>query len=207
MQKSKKYIPILLVSMLMIIFILLTILIKKYSYLNLDLKFYNFLNQKISLDYLFIIKVITNFGGPFVLIFLTLSLFLVLRNKKEGICIALNLGVCTLLNLILKNLISRPRPSVRHLVYENGYSFPSGHAMASMAFYGFLVYLILKNVQNKYLKWIAIIFLNLLIIGIGFSRIFLGVHYFSDILAGFCLSLSYLTIYIILINKYILKFE
>lgn len=68
--------------------------------------------------------------------------------------------------------------------------------MISMAFYGFLIYLIYKNIKNKYFKWVLIVLLSLLILGIGVSRIYLGVHYTSDILAGFLISISYLVIYI-----------
>lgn len=67
--------------------------------------------------------------------------------------------------------------------------------MVSMAFYGFLIYLIYNNIKNKYIKWILICSLSILIILIGISRIYLGVHYTSDVLAGFFLSISYLVIY------------
>ena len=67
--------------------------------------------------------------------------------------------------------------------------------MVSMAFYGFLIYLIYKNVKNKYLKWISITILSLLITLIGISRIYLGVHYTSDVLGGFLISISYLIVF------------
>ncbi len=75
--------------------------------------------------------------------------------------------------------------------------------MASTAFYGFLIYLIYKKVQNKSLKITLIILLALLIVAIGLSRIYLGVHYTSDVLGGFLLSISYLTIFTNIIDDFI----
>ena len=87
------------------------------------------------------------------------------------------------------------------IIDESGYSFPSGHSIVSMAFYGFLIYLIYKNIQNKYLKWILCIILSILIILIGISRIYLGVHYASDVIGGFCFSIGYLVIFTKIIKK------
>ena len=77
--------------------------------------------------------------------------------------------------------------------------------MVSMAFYGYLIYLIYKYVKNKYIKFVSIILLSILICLIGISRIYLGVHYTSDVLGGFLISISYLVIYTSAINKFLLK--
>ena len=73
--------------------------------------------------------------------------------------------------------------------------------MVSMAFYGYLIYLVYKNIKNKYLKWILIVVLSILIILIGISRIYLGVHYTSDVLGGYLLSVSYLVLFIHITNS------
>lgn len=151
------------------------------------------------------VKFIANLGGAVFLISLSILLFLVIKNKKIGLSIIVNLGIVTILNQGLKFLLQRPRPTGYRLVEETGFSFPSGHSMVSLAFYGYLIYLVYKYIKNKYIKWSIIFLLSLLILSIGISRIYLGVHYTSDVIGGFLASFSYLIIYICAVNKCILK--
>ena len=154
-----------------------------------------------------IAKFITNFGGAIFLVIATITLFIVIRNKKIGISILSNVAIVTVLNQLIKRILQRPRPTEYRIIEETGYSFPSGHSMVSMAFYGYFIYLIYKYVKNKYVKWISISLLSLLICAIGISRIYLGVHYTSDVLGGFLISISYLIIYISAANKFIIEKE
>lgn len=152
-----------------------------------------------------IAKFITNFGGAIFVISLTTILFFVIKDKKIGISIITNLGIVTILNQIIKFIMQRPRPTEFRIIEETGYSFPSGHSMVSMAFYGYLIYLIYRYIKNKYIKWSLIVLLSILICLIGISRIYLGVHYTSDVLGGFLLSISYLVVYISLIKNLKIK--
>ena len=152
-----------------------------------------------------IAKFITNFGGAIFVISLTTILFFVIKDKKIGISIITNLGIVTILNQIIKFTMQRPRPTEFRIIEETGYSFPSGHSMVSLAFYGYLIYLIYKYINNKHLKRTLIIILSVLICIIGVSRIYLGVHYTSDVLGGFLISFAYLIIYIELVNKFVLE--
>ena len=152
-----------------------------------------------------IAKFITNLGGAIFLIGLTALLIILIKNKKIGLSILVNLAIVTGLNQLLKRILQRPRPTEFRIVEETGYSFPSGHSMVSMAFYGYLIYLIYKYVENKYIKWSLICLLSCLVILIGTSRIYLGVHYTSDVLGGFLLSISYLVVYISLIKNLKIK--
>ena len=152
-----------------------------------------------------IAKFITNFGGAIFLIVLTIVLFILIKNRKIGLSIFSNLVIITVLNQLLKNILQRPRPTEYRIIEETGYSFPSGHSMISMAFYGYLIYLIYKYVKNKYVKWTSIVLLSTLICSIGISRIYLGVHYTSDVLGGFLISISYLVIYISAVNKFLIE--
>ena len=151
-----------------------------------------------------IFLIITNLGSPYVLILLTLLSFL-LKNKKLSFIITGNLGLITIINQVLKFIVKRPRPSDLFLIVETGYSFPSGHSMVSLSFYGLLIYFIYKYFKNKNLKIFLITLLSLIIVLIGVSRVYLGVHFVSDVISGFLLSLSYLIIFIKVINKFILK--
>ena len=170
--------------------------------MNGDIIGYKFISTYLISDFATpIAKFITNFGGAIFLIGIAVILFIVIKNKKIGISIITNLGIITILNQLLKRILQRPRPEEFRIINESGYSFPSGHSMISMAFYGYLIYLIYKYVKNKYLKWFLITILSILIVNIGISRIYLGVHYTSDVLAGFLISISYLIVYISIVNK------
>ena len=121
-----------------------------------------------------------------VIILVAISLFFL---KKERYLLLI--AVCTTVGMtqLFKCLVQRTRPDHIRLIVEKGYSFPSGHAMISISLYGFFLYFVYHNVKNKQLRWIFISLLSILILGIGCSSVYLGVHYPSDILGGYCLSL------------------
>ena len=93
-----------------------------------------------------IAKFITNFGGAIFLSIATVMLFLLIKNKKIGLSIISNIVIIAVLNQLLKRILQRPRPTEFRIVEETGYSFPSGHSMVSMAFYGYLIYLIYRYI-------------------------------------------------------------
>lgn len=196
-----------------ILFILLIIILAivedvfEKEIMKLDIMGYGIVSSIINPSVTPIAIVITNLGGAIVICTLTIILLLLIKNKKISFCILLNLVIATILNILLKNIVQRPRPNEFRLISETGYSFPSGHSMISMAFYGFLIYLIYKYFKNKKLKIVLITFLSILIILIGITRIYLGVHYTSDVIAGFLISVCYLIIYTSLVKKYIIERE
>ena len=190
----KKF-SIFVVVLCLILFGIICYGVLSYDSLVIDTKVYSFIINNIMNDGLTpILKAITELGGVAFTVLAGVLIFMFCKKNRWFITIDL-VGV-TLVNQVIKHIIRRPRPNVLRLVEESGYSFPSGHSMVSMAFYGIIIYLVYKNVSNKYLKWILIILLSLLILSIGFSRIYVGVHYFTDVAGGFLLGLAYLIIYI-----------
>lgn len=117
-------------------------------------------------------------------IFLSFSLIL-FKRWRYVVQASLVLALATASNLMLKRFVDRSRPGIEHLVSVETLSYPSGHAMSAMAFYGFLIYLMYTFNINKTAKFFLILLLALLILSIGISRIYLGVHYPSDIAGGF----------------------
>ena len=164
--------------------------------LPIDTSGYGFMSKHfISNSLTPVMRLITQFGGTILMIVWALASLVLIKNKRIAISVVSNLVLIALLNNILKLIVRRARPTGFRLIAETGYSFPSGHSMVSMAFYGYLIYLIYKNVRNKKLRWTLITCFSLLILIIGMSRIYLGVHYTSDVFAGFLFSLGYVVIY------------
>lgn len=155
---------------------------------------YNFLvdNRNNVLNNFF--KIITQFGSALFLIIITILCVIFIRDKKYKILIPANLITIVIINIVLKNFFLRPRPNEFRLIEETGYSFPSGHAMASTAFYGLLIYIVHEKIKNKILRNTICIMLVLLILLISISRIYVGVHYTSDVIAGTCFSIAYLVL-------------
>lgn len=148
------------------------------------------------------VRTVTHLGDPAAYVVMTLIMLTLFRHKHITRVIILNVINVGLLNLMLKYILRRPRPLGPHLVAASGFSFPSGHAMGSLAFYGLFMYLIYLYVPNRKLRWAGVLFMAIIIGCIGMSRIYLGVHYTSDVLGGYFISLAYLIVYIRITRHY-----
>ncbi len=111
----------------------------------------------------------------------------------------ISLGSVTLM-FLLKQIFGRKRPLMPLMDEARGLSFPSGHAMMSFAFYGLIIYILWEHIHNRWVKGILTICILLFILFIGLSRVYLRVHYASDVLAGFCLGLMWLILSLWLLN-------
>ena len=152
-----------------------------------------------SLDMIF--KTITKLCNTITVIIFVIILVIFLERKSMWKLLITVISTVSV-NQLLKHTIRRIRPDHIRLIEEKGFSFPSGHSMTSIALYGILIYLVYKYIKNKILKIILIVLLTLLILGIGISRIYLGVHYPSDVLAGFFLSSSIIILVVTIIDNH-----
>lgn len=109
------------------------------------------------------------------------------RMTMYGYVICASFGIMWILNTLLKELFRRSRPELDHLLVVHGYSYPSGHAMISMGFYGmlFVIWAIEWKGRNTSNRWIPVLCGILFVLLIGISRVMLGVHYPTDVFAGF----------------------
>ena len=184
-----------------ILFILNTILVITNNISIFDKTIYKFIIgfRNDFTDAIFI--TLTQFGNTYIIIMVIIGL-LILFDKKNQIYLAIETISILGINQLLKRIIRRIRPNHLRLITQGGYSYPSGHAMISVAVYGYFLYYVKKNIKNKKLKNILIILLYALIIGIGLSRIYVGVHYPSDILGGYLIGLCIQSLVIKLADKY-----
>lgn len=169
-----------------ICFIALLILVKEGKTQNFDENIMNMVyNLRIPpLNTLF--ETITYAGSWYAIVGVCL-LFLAFDSTRRtyGIPLAEIAIFVTVINKTIKTLIARPRPDdTMWLVTEHGFSFPSGHSVTALAFYGLLIYLIHKNCKDKKKALVYSLLLGVLAISIGLSRIYLGVHYPTDVLGG-----------------------
>ncbi len=197
--KDKKY-NFLVAAIFFILFSIVTILVLNNQTTEFDEVIYNYLsnNRNSFLDTFFIN--FTHIGDTLPVVILAIILFFVFKEK--GI-IATSFILCTGINTILKHLIVRERPPlVRRLITQGGYSYPSGHSIMALCTYGILIYFVITKIKKKWLKILLTILLSLMILLIGISRIYVGVHYPSDVLGAFLLGIVILIVNITLINYY-----
>jgi undecaprenyl-diphosphatase len=201
--KTARY--ILTLALPLTIFIFLTVNVLNNGIQTFDTFVYSRVSKIISEKMTSIMVFITFLAsGKFLSLVSILLLPLFFINKRKyslyAALIIINVSLSSLLNIGLKTIINRARPDILKLVEVSGLSFPSGHSMASMSFYGFLIYLCNRNIKSKY-RYAVTVFLVVLIFLIGFSRIYLGVHYASDVVGGFSMGLFWIGLFTLIIDK------
>lgn len=142
-----------------------------------------------------IMQSISELALPVVLLVMLLAVQAFAPGRRPGMCAACNLAGVVILNQALKFIVQRPRPEGFRLIAESGYSFPSGHSMVAMAFYGLLAWMVWHYERDPFVRRACVTGFGLVVVLVGVSRVYLGVHYASDVIAGFCIALAWLVFY------------
>jgi undecaprenyl-diphosphatase len=156
-------------------------------------------------------KFFTYIGSLKFIVILTIPIFLflfyVLRHRLEILVFLSVVYITPILNRLLKLYFHRERPDFHRLIEIGGYSFPSGHAMNAFSFYSILAFLVWRHVPTKLGRVTVIILSTFMILAIGLSRVYLGVHYPSDIIGGFLASGLWVAAVIWFFQRYKEKLE
>ncbi|WP_273395022.1 phosphatase PAP2 family protein [Thermophilibacter mediterraneus] len=164
--------------------------------MRLDTMAYQLFVERLRSDALTpVMEGVTSLASVVVLAVMAAVIAALAPGKAPGWCVTVNLACVVALNTLLKVVVQRPRPEGFRLVAESGYSFPSGHSMVAMAFFGLLIWMIWRYHRRDAMRVVWCAFFAVVIVLVGVSRIYLGVHYASDVIAGFCVSLAWLAFY------------
>ncbi len=207
MRKAQpNYYMLFLAFILLIGFGAVAVATSEYPINSLDVHLAAFVQSFENPSLTVVMKMFTAIGstkGCVVIILLAMIfLYFVLGHRMELIFFSGVVGGSAVINQIMKGGFQRERPSVYRLIEESGYSFPSGHAMGAFALYGALVFLLWRHVSTKQRRSLLIVSSVLMIGMICISRIYLGVHHPSDIIAALMVSGAWLTLMIWLFQRF-----
>lgn len=201
-KKHQKY--IFAIALPLFLFIKLSEDIVKQELSAFDNTIYKFVASFITEDMTDLMKFLSFLGSGLVLVSITVIIIIVAyKNKKYAFyswMIGANLLASSILNDIFKIIFHRERPDILRLIDITGFSFPSGHSMIGLCFYGYIAYILWANLKSRW-RYCLVFLAVVLVISIGISRIYLGVHYASDVLGGFSAGLAWLAIFITVSNR------
>ncbi len=134
-----------------------------------------------------IMFIVTSFGADVTIlgVFIVGAVFSMRKKKKEAILFSISIFIGLGINLLLKSIFERARPDMNPLLDLHSYSYPSGHAMNAFVFYGLLAFYLIKFTKKSLFEVAIAVVFSVLVILIGLSRIYLGVHYPTDVFAGY----------------------
>lgn len=213
MNKTKKVTTIWCLSISLLLFAALFVLIitKNENIFKIDNSvaqmFFN--NRTRLLDYLFVI--VSYMGETLTIVILCVILLLLPNRKQVGLPVVTLTIISLIINFVLKMIVARQRPESLFLIQDtlgykmpDGYSFPSGHAQTANIFYFSLSFSILNNIHKKWAKILLITFTTFFCLFMCLARVYLCVHFLTDVLCGLCIMITIFCAYF-LIQKKLLK--
>ncbi|MER2996001.1 phosphatase PAP2 family protein [Pontibacter populi] len=190
------------VCILLFVYMAHTVFIDKAT--GLDVALFRFAASHTTPESTRIMRIISFFASADYLMVVPVLIVLIFAWFRQLQWFALKVLVIsftsTILNQALKRVFERPRPETA-MLEQSGLSFPSGHAMIGGSFYGLLIYIVWRTVPNPIWRWLLTIVLTFLLLLIGYSRVYLNVHYATDVLAGFSAGILWLLISIYFMRK------
>ena len=193
MLRNKRY---LVIAVAIILFIAILQDVRSDDLLRLDATAYSLIVLRLRRPWLTtIMEGFSNLSSPVVIGMMLVMVAAFAPGRRPGLCALVNLVCVVGINQVLKYIVQRPRPEGFRLVSEAGYSFPSGHSMVSMAFYGLCAWMVWTYERDRLTRWACCLSFAFAIVAVGVSRVYLGVHYASDVIAGFCVSIAWIAVY------------
>lgn len=184
----KKKPLITLITLIILLVIDIVLLLTGYMS-NIDSLIYEFIfsfNNSILTDIFKLISFIAS-TKMIVLYNIIIVIVMIIRKSNKLLLVPIASSISAIVNNLIKVIVARERPGINPLVIETTYSFPSGHSMISILFFGTLLYIL--NRDNYKYKRVFNIIIPIYILSVGISRIYLGVHYFSDCITGYLIAL------------------
>ena len=186
-------------SFALLLFVILGYIVKFYPnmLIGFDQPIQTAIRGDLPASLTFLFRTITHLIDiPVIITWVLIVAFIFYRKqwKLESYLMLGNLTLAGILIVTFKNIYQRPRPEIVHLVEEKGFSFPSGHSLVVTLMVGSLIVILSQRIKNTVWRKIVQILLSLYIVSVLVSRIYLGVHYPSDVLASLCLGLGILFI-------------
>ena len=186
-------------SFALLLFVILGYIVKFYPnmLIDFDQPIQTAIRGDLPASLTFLFRTITHLIDiPVIITWVLIVAFIFYRKqwKLESYLMLGNLALAGVLIVTFKNIYQRPRPEILHLVEEKGFSFPSGHSLAVTIMVGTLIMIFSQRIKDQLWKRIVQILLGLYLVSLLISRVYLGVHYPSDVLASLCLGLGILFI-------------
>ena len=186
-------------SFALLLFVILGYMVKFYPdmLIGFDQPIQTAIRGDLPASLTFLFRTITHLIDiPVIITWVLIVAFIFYRKqwKLESYLMLGNLTLAGILIVTFKNIYQRPRPEILHLVEEKGFSFPSGHSLAVTIMVGTLIVILSQRIKNQLWKRIVQILLGLYLVSVLISRVYLGVHYPSDVLASLCVGLGVLFI-------------
>lgn len=188
LENINKYIIVILP---IIFFCILAILVKTNILSSLENNLYTEMVEHRNVFFTILFEIFTWVGDPVSIIIICLTALIYSKTRKKlGYPLVITIGGATILNYILKEIFARERPNFLRIIEETHYSFPSAHAMVSAAIYTMCILVLNHEVKNKKIRIIGTAVGIFIPFMIGLSRVYLGVHYISDVIGGFLLGFA-----------------